>query len=73
VAGSCEYGDEPSGSDATELVTGISEAAFRVTVGPKSDMPGLQHTEILTSRQNMSYVKSCFTHKTFRQCFVYRY
>jgi hypothetical protein len=24
VAGSCEYGDEPSGSDTTELVTEIS-------------------------------------------------
>jgi hypothetical protein len=73
VVGSCECGDEPSGSGATELVTGISEAAYRVTVAPKFDTPDLQHTERLTSRQNMSYVKSYLTHKKFRLCFVYRY
>jgi hypothetical protein len=30
VAGSCEYGDEPTGSGATELVRPINNAAFKI-------------------------------------------
>jgi hypothetical protein len=43
VAGSCEYGDEPSGSGATELVTCIQDS---LCTGRDSDNETTRFTSI---------------------------
>jgi hypothetical protein len=46
VAGSCEYGDEPSGSGATELVisTGVTQLYLAFEARESGEFPGLRST-----------------------------